>query len=128
VGKAEGGLHQARLTIPLGQSITQETLMKSGTSNTRSRLAALLLGAAMSSAYAVDPKEMTESGPSFKDHDSNKDGYLSLDEFKAKGKDDLAFKAADVDGDERLDRSEFDRYLVRKANDQSKPARPPAGN
>ena len=112
--------------------------MKSGTRKTGSRLAALLLGAAMLPAYAVDHKEMTESGQSFKDHDRNKDGYLSLEEFKAKGKDDLAFKAADIDGDERLDRREFDKYLVRKANDQSKPgsgstgqpkpAQPPTGN
>ena len=91
--------------------------MKSGTRKTRSRLAALLLGTAMSSAYAVDQKGMSESGQSFQDHDGNKDGYLSLEEFKAKGKDDLAFKAADIDGDERLDRSEFDKYLIRKAND-----------
>jgi len=102
--------------------------MKSGTRKTTSRLAALLLGIAMSSACAVDQNGMSGSGQSFKDHDSNKDGYLSLEEFKAKGKDDLAFKAADIDGDERLDRSEFDKYLIRKANDQSKPARPPAGN
>ena len=102
--------------------------MKFGISKTTSRLAALLLGTAMSSAYAVDQNGMSESGQSFKDHDNNKDGYLSLEEFKAKGKDDLAFKAADINGDERLDRSEFDKYLIRKANDQSKPARPPAGN
>ena len=102
--------------------------MKPGTRTTGSRLAALLLGAAMSSAYAADHKEMAESGPSFKDHDGNKDGYLSLEEFKAKGKDDLAFKAADIDGDERLDRSEFDKYRARKATDQSKPAQPPTEN
>jgi len=111
--------------------------MKSRTRKTNSRLAALLLGAAMLPACAADHKEMTE-GQSFKDHDRNKDGYLSLEEFKAKGKDDLAFKAADIDGDERLDRSEFDKYLAKKANDQSKPgsgstgqpkpAQPPTGN
>ncbi|MBW8372311.1 MAG: EF-hand domain-containing protein [Thiobacillus sp.] len=112
--------------------------MKSGSSPTKTRLAALLLGGAMLPAYAVDPKGMPESGMSFKDYDSNRDGYLSLEEFKAKGKDDLAFKAADIDGDERLDRSEFDKYLTRKASDQAKPAtgtsgqpkpgQPPAGN
>jgi hypothetical protein len=122
----------------LGQSITQEALLKSGTGKTKSRLAALLLGVAMLPAYAVEHGGMPEPGQSFKDHDSNKDGYLSLDEFKAKGKDDLAFKAADINGDERLDRSEFDKYLARKANDQSapgsgtsgqpKPAQPPTGN
>ena len=95
--------------------------MKSGTSKTNSQLAALLLGVATLPAYAVDHKEMAESGQSFKDHDSNKDGYLSLDEFNARGKDDLAFKAADINGDQRLDRSEFDKYLARQANDQPKP-------
>jgi Ca2+-binding EF-hand superfamily protein len=95
--------------------------MKSGTRKTGSRLAALLLGTAMSSACAVDQTGMSESGQFFKDHDANRDGYLSLEEFKAKGKDDLAFKAADIDGDERLDRSEFDKYLIKKANEQSKP-------
>ena len=102
--------------------------MKSGTRAIRSRCAALLLGVAMLPAYAVDQTGMAESGPSFKDHDGNKDGYLSLEEFKAKGKDDLAFKAADIDGDERLDRSEFDKYRARKATDQSKPAPPPTEN
>lgn len=99
--------------------------MKSGTSKTR--LAALLLGVAMWPAYAVDRSGMPESGMSFKDYDTNKDGYLSLDEFNAKGKDDLAFKAADTNGDERLDPSEFDQYLTRKASDQAKPEPGPAG-
>jgi len=111
--------------------------MKPATSKTKSRLAALLLGVAVLPAYAVDRKEMPEAGKSFKDCDTNKDGYLSLDEFKAKGKDDLAFKAADINGDERLDQDEFDKYRVRKATDQPKPesgapgqpkpAQPPAG-
>jgi Ca2+-binding EF-hand superfamily protein len=92
--------------------------MKSGTSRTQRRLAALLLGVAMSPAY---PGDRSESGMSFKDFDANKDGTLSLDEFKAKGKDDLAFRAADVDGDERVDPGEFDKYLAKKARDQPKP-------
>lgn len=102
--------------------------MQSGIRKTRSRLIALLLGAAMLPAYAADQKGPSGSAPSFKDHDGNKDGYLSLDEFKAKGKDDLAFRAADIDGDARLDRSEFDAYLARKANDQPTPDRAPPGN
>ena len=95
--------------------------MKSGSSQTIMRVAALLLAGAMLPACA-DPGGKPESEMSFKDYDSNKDGYLSLDEFKAKGKDDLAFKAADVDNDARLDRSELDQYLTRKATDQAKPA------
>lgn len=107
--------------------------MKSGTRKTQARLAALLLGVAMLPAYAAgDRKAM-----SFKDVDTNKDGYLSLDEFKAKGKDDLAFKAADINGDEQVDPSEFDKYRAKKASDQPKPepgttvqpkpAQPPSG-
>ena len=76
-------------------------------------VAALLLGVAMLPAYAVDHKDM-----SFMDYDSNKDGYLSLEEFKNKGKDDLTFRAADINGDEQVDPEEFDKYLIRKATDQ----------
>jgi hypothetical protein len=88
--------------------------MKSGT-RTQARLAALLLGVAMLPAYAEGG--MSESGKSFKDFDADKDGYLSVDEFKAKGKDELAFKAADIDGDQRVDPGEFDKYRTRKATD-----------
>lgn len=92
--------------------------MKSGTT-TQARLAALLLGAAMLPAYAAGG--MSESGKSFKDLDTNKDGYLSVEEFKAKGKDDLAFKAADIDGDQRVDPQEFDKYREMKATDPKSP-------
>jgi Ca2+-binding EF-hand superfamily protein len=88
--------------------------MKSGTSKIQARLAALLLGVAILPAYAAgDRKAM-----SFEDFDTNKDGYLSLDEFEAKGKDNLAFKAADINGDEQVDPGEFDKYLANKASDQ----------
>lgn len=106
--------------------------MKSGTRKPHTQLAALLLGVVMLPAYAGDRKGMPESGMSFKDYDASKDGYLSLDEFKAKGKDELAFKAADINGDEQVDPDEFDKYLTRKASDQpksesGKPAQPPSG-
>lgn len=102
--------------------------MQSGIRKSTPRLVALLLGAAMLPAYAADQKGPSGAAQSFRDHDGNRDGYLSLEEFKAKGKDDLAFRAADSDGDARLDRSEFDAYLARKANDQAKPDRDRPGN
>lgn len=109
--------------------------MKSGTRKTGTRLAALLLGVAMLPACAAERKGIPEAGMSFKDYDSNKDGFLSLEEFKARGKDNLAFNAADINGDGRVDPGEFDKYLARKASDQpnsgpeagqAKPAHPPA--
>jgi len=72
----------------------QERPMKSGTSKIQTRLAALLLGITMLPAYAAGDR----TAMSFKDFDTNKDGHLSLDEFKGQGKDDLAFKAADING------------------------------
>jgi hypothetical protein len=108
---------------------SQERRMKSG--SLRTRLAALLLGAALLPAYA------SESGVPFKDVDADKNAYLSLDEFKDKGMDDLAFRAADLNGDGQVDPDEYDRYLARKAGDQpssesgpggqAKPAQPAPG-
>jgi Ca2+-binding EF-hand superfamily protein len=95
--------------------------MKSAPRKTGTGIAALLLGVAMLPATAGDRRIK-----SFQDYDANRDGYLSLKEFEATGKDNLAFKAADIDGDERLDRKEFDQYLDKiKAGDR--PA-PPSGN
>lgn len=96
--------------------------MTSETRNPRIRLAAPLLAVMLLPAYGW-------AGASFKDHDTNKDGYLSLAEFESRGKDELAFKAADMDGDERIDPEEFDKYLTRKATDpQSGPAPSPSGD
>lgn len=91
--------------------------MKSGIRKPHTHLAALLLGIVILPAYAGDRKGIAEPGMSFKDYDANKDGYLSLDEFEAKGKDELAFKAADINGDEQVEPDEFDKYRVRKATD-----------
>jgi hypothetical protein len=104
--------------------IAQEAIMKSGTRKTETRITVLLLGVAMLPATATATGDRKIK--SFQDLDANKDGYLSLKEFEATGKDNLAFKAADIDGDERLDRKEFDQYLDKmKAGDR--PA-PPSGN
>lgn len=95
--------------------------MKSGTRTTQTSFAALLLGVAMLPVYAI------ESGVSFKDVDADKNGFLSLDEFKDKGMDDLAFRAADINGDGQVDPGEFDKYLTRKAGEQPGPASGPGG-
>jgi hypothetical protein len=93
--------------------------MKTGTRTTQARIAALLLGMAMLPACAGN---RPGSDMAFRQHDANKDGFLSLDEFKAQDKDELAFKAADINGDGQVDPDEFDRYVARKANDQPQPA------
>lgn len=92
--------------------------MKSETT-TQACVAALLLGAAILPAYAEGG--MSGSGKSFNDLDADKDGYLSVEEFKAKGKDELAFKAADINGDERIDPEEFKKYREMKASDPKSP-------
>lgn len=100
--------------------------MKPGISKSTASCAVLLLSMMVQPAAG---EEMSRSGLSFKDFDSNKDGYLSLKEFEARGKDELAFNAADLDGDKRLDPDEFDKYLARKATDPSRPGaepKPPA--
>lgn len=59
----------------------------------------------------------------FKDLDANHDGHLSLSEFKANGMDDLSFRAADTNGDGRVDRGEFDKYVAERRNaPKSRPA------
>jgi hyperosmotically inducible protein len=45
--------------------------------------------------------------PSFKDYDSNGDGKVSPDEFRARGGDEQAFREADANRDDRLDSDEF---------------------
>lgn len=102
--------------------------MKPGINTYGSPIAALLLAVVMMPAHS---EGMSKSGMSFKDVDANKDGYLSLSEFKAKGKDELAFKAADLNGDEQVDPDEFGKYLARKAADTPKSGagqpKPPSG-
>lgn len=94
--------------------------MPSGLSTNQARLAALLLGLVMLPAYGGGSTPTSDSSPAFGDFDTDKDNHLSLDEFKAQGKDELAFKAADIDGDQQVDREEFARYLAKKASDQTK--------
>jgi hypothetical protein len=56
----------------------------------------------------------------FKTLDTNKDGYLSMQEFTAKGSDDLAFRAADINGDGQVDPGEYAKYSQLKATDPLK--------
>jgi hypothetical protein len=85
-------------------------------------LLALLAGA---SCQATDMSRENPAVPGmdteFRHYDADHDGYLSLPEFEAKGLDNLAFRAADLDGDNRLDPAEFDQYIQAKAADRAKP-------
>ena len=94
--------------------------MKWKSSKFETMLAVLLLGIACMPALAADsPKDSgAVDCADFKTIDGNDDGFLSMEEFKAKGKDDLAFRAADIDGDARVDPVEYDKYLKAKAADR----------
>lgn len=86
-------------------------------------LAVLLISTALSGtpAGAADYGEQqgqTKLKQDFKTLDKNKDGYLSMEEFKAAGMDDLAFNAADMNGDGRIDPDEYAKYSKAKATDQ----------
>ncbi|HEX7970981.1 MAG TPA: EF-hand domain-containing protein [Thiobacillus sp.] len=76
-------------------------------------IAALLVAFVAIPSYAVAARHKKPMA-SFQALDTNKDGYLSMKEFKAKGQDDLAFKAADINGDGRIDPGEYDQYTKSK--------------
>lgn len=68
-------------------------------------LAAALNAAAVGSALA-EPVAKAAS-PSFKDYDSNGDGKVSQEEFRALGGDEQAFRKADANRDNQLSSEEF---------------------
>ena len=68
-------------------------------------LAAALSAAAAGSALA-EPVAKAAS-PSFKDYDSNSDGKVSQEEFRALGGDEQAFRKADANRDNQLSSDEF---------------------
>lgn len=70
-----------------------------------------LLSAASAPALAQSMAEATSpaGASSFKSFDSNKDGQISLEEFKAQGGDEQVFTEIDADQDKRLSQDEFAR-------------------
>jgi len=98
--------------------------MKSKTCTTPTLVAVALLGLALQPAYAAESAPPAQAASvaslSFKTLDTDKDGYLSMKEFTAKGLDDLAFRAADIDSDGRVDPGEYGKYSQLKANDPPK--------
>ena len=92
--------------------------MKHHANQARTCLVALLLGITMPPAHADEPAGREPCG-SFEAHDTDRNGFLSMEEFKIDGKDDLAFRAADINGDERVDPDEFGKYLSKVKNPES---------
>jgi hyperosmotically inducible protein len=68
-------------------------------------LSALLVGAGMSATPALAADGETKQD--FTKYDSDKDGYISLQEFQSQKKNEKAFKEADADRDGRLNQDEF---------------------
>lgn len=87
-------------------------------------LMALFAGCAASSTQggAIEPGDRDMSRAELKQEftklDLNRDSYVSLEEFQAFNKDDLAFKAADINDDGRIDLNEFIRNSEAKAADK----------
>lgn len=65
-------------------------------------------------------KSLSELRQDFRTYDKDGKGNLSMEEFEALGKDDLAFRAADLDSDGQVDASEFIQYCEAKAADKER--------
>lgn len=73
-------------------------------------------------AAGKHPMDMSGLKQDFRKLDKDGNGTLSLKEFRAAGMDDLAFKAADANGDGRVDQEEFVNYMEAKSADESRSA------
>ena len=70
-----------------------------------------LLSAASASAWAQSMPDAapTAGASSFKNHDSNGDGKISLEEFKAQGGQEQTFTKMDANQDKSLSNDEFSK-------------------
>lgn len=64
---------------------------------------------ALAAATALAEPATQDAAASFKTHDANGDGMVSLEEFVAQRGDESAFRAADTNRDNRLSSEEFAR-------------------
>jgi hypothetical protein len=94
-----------RVHLHSSPSTTQEITMKHLNRTVLSLTLAAALSAAAGSALA-EPVAKAAS-PSFKDYDSNGDGKVSQEEFRALGGDEQAFRKADANRDNQLSSDEF---------------------
>jgi hypothetical protein len=85
--------------------------MKSITPRILTLALAGLLSAASASALAQSTPGAatapTAAAPAFKTHDSNGDGKISLEEYKARGGQEQAFRDGDTNQDKSLSSDEF---------------------
>lgn len=68
----------------------------------------------LAAATALAEPATEDVAPSFKTHDSDGDGMVSLEEFVAQRGDKMAFQAADANRDNRLSSEEFDKVSTAK--------------
>lgn len=105
--------------------------MKTNANLIKTLIPALLVCLSALPAHSADRKTDVKSNKAtmdavsqrFMSYDKDKDGFLSLAEFKAQGLDELAFKAADINGDGRIDPAEFVAYVKAEKADGPKPER-----
>lgn len=68
---------------------------------------------------SVAAAALAEPAPDFEAHDSNGDAKISLEEFKARGGEERAFRQSDADRDAKLTRDEFIKPAASRDHAQS---------